>query len=338
MTLPSKKVMFIVAGAVGVCLLGGVGFKLYSGISKFDDAEKTLSDSMRSLKRSYAAKPFPSVSNVTKEKQNVESLETWFGELMTALRKGQVHPDKEKRPSKFMRLLEDKRKNLDTMGAEKDPNPMIEGAMLGFAKYLEEDSELPAPDDVPRLTQQLLIIENVCSLMIDANVASIDEISRDVFEERAVKDRRKKKGVVNVSKAGLIEGDALSATFHFVITFTALEDAFWKVLNDLSAHDMFVVVTDLNLAKDPDDVVLPESKTDAKSDKKKGGKKDKKKPATASPLAALAAANVPKEDQTTQQKLAMARRRRVVSGAKVELPMKVTLGFDVYWFRPEEGK
>jgi hypothetical protein len=329
MILPNKKMIFIAAGFVGVLILGGVGFKLYSGISKFDGAEKTLTDSMRSLKRSYASKPFPSSQNVAREKKNVQVLEKWFVTLMTNLREGQVHPDKEKRPSKFMRLLEDKRKKLNALGLKKKPNPLSEDFMFGFSKYLAEGSELPAPDDVPRLTQQLVIVEKLCSLLIDAGVASIDEISRDLFEERVATGRRGQKKA-DLSKAGLIEGSALSAKFHFEFEITALEDSFWTVINNMASHDMFVVVTDLTITKDPDDIVLPTAKIeDGKDSPKK--RRDKK------PEAEVEVEDAPKLT-TLQQKLAMARRRRVVSGEKFEIPMAVTLGIDVYWFRPEEGK
>jgi len=70
-----------------VLLVGLSGYLLYRGIGDLDEAEVKLKDSEATLKKLHGSDPFPTIENVKKEKQNVQSLEDGLGKLMENLEK-----------------------------------------------------------------------------------------------------------------------------------------------------------------------------------------------------------------------------------------------------------
>jgi len=320
---PTKNMLVIAVGVFLCILMGVAAFLLCKGISQFSATGNQFKGMVVSLRRYYNMDPFPSAENISKEQENVEELERWFDELMRLLRKGQVGPG-EKSASKFMSLLSDTKNNLVALGKLRG-TALPEDFAFGFDRY-SASGVLPAPPDVPRLTQQLIIIEKLCRVFFDEKATEITAIKRDQFDDamapgslgteergagrRPVRYRRRPQEVrtAAIKKAGLIGKGDLFGKLHFAFEFTGKEYSILNVLNRLAAHEMFVVVTSLAFEKRVPDVVTDDVGDD--------------KGRTHSEKADIA-----------EQQNGSSRRERMMCGRELEEPMNVKLELDVYRFK-----
>lgn len=350
--MSKKKIILIAGGVITLAALIFAAYKLYDGINSFSAAEQKLDVSMRALKRYYAMNPFPSDQNIKIESDNITTLNDWFVTLVSNLKKGEILPEKEKSPSRFMKLLDLKKRGVEKLAGE-NRTKLAEGNAfaMGFESYFKEGSELPTPDDVPRLTQQLIIIEKVCNILLEEGASEIGKIVRENFSgtggeesgdlssSQNVGRRRVGAGrnrATNVAGAGSDSGvflynkDAglmgpadLYAKLHFVVAFKMGEKAFLGLLNRLAQDPMFIVVTSVTIEKQGDDIRMPSSE-EKKNVLADGKDKDSEK-------SKESVVQQPKEKEP-----ALSRQQKQVSGLEFEKPLSVVLEFDVCRFRGDE--
>ncbi len=318
-----KKKSVVVIALVSVLALVFLvsGFLLFMGISQFSKEEKTLSRSVNTLRNYYARNPFPSAENVTREEANGKELLGWMEDLSAALREGQIDPI-QKTPAQFLRLFSQTRDDLEGVAA-RTKTSLEEDFQIGFERY--SAGTLPAPADVPRLAQQLVIADQICRIIFESGATSLSTLRREEFEDSAMHpsdapeagrvSRRRRGGPVASASpagerawevsadAGLLNGKDLYARMRFGVSFEARQDALLRIMNALAAHEMFAVVALLDIEKTRDDVNPPA----------KGGEKAK----------GLAATDVSAYPPRSQ---------RLMSGDMLEDPMRVTMEIDVYRF------
>lgn len=362
-----KKAVMMGLGVIFLALLAFVGLKLYQGVSLFSKAEADLDSALKEVSRYYARDPFPSMDNINVEAANVTTLEDWYATLTEELQKGEVGPAKGMSPSKFKEHLGEKRELLARLAEE---NRVIlaekEEFSVGFEKYFAKGSEMPLPSNVPRLTQQLTILEKLCTTLIEERVSEISKIQREVFEispaaagassvtastidsgagsgsrirRRSTDSTMSDTSEMLNAKTGLIEEGMLFASMRFRLSFKAPETVLVNVLNRLAKDTMFAVVSSITIKKDGEDVFLPKSHEEEEEDKKRQGQTSV---ATGSPRR-LKSTDVTedgpdkqKEDEAPKDKISekkFSRKLQLVSGPKFEKPMNVILEVDVYRFK-----
>lgn len=365
------KIIVIGASVLVVSLLIFAGYKLYVGVTAFSEAEKTLQTSITRLNRYYAAKPFPSKDNIDKEAANLKTLNDWFYTLVEGIRKGQIQDNQEKRPSKFIDMLSEKQNEIKMLANNARPTvALLDDFALGFERYSAGD--LPDPQYVPRLTQQLIIMDTLCRILIDSGVQEIIKVQRETIElsetgvsakyARTDKQSGKKttkssladefKGnSVNIA-AGTIQPGELFTKFSFRYLIKIDETSLVTLLNRIAASPLFAVTTGILIQKDENDVVLPEGKSDAEDTihgkKAKGAVSSGKTAAdilaglSSEPSAVDVASNPePSEtkvaDETLEQPVKrLSRKQRMVSGGPFEKPIDVLIDIDVYRFAEVE--
>jgi hypothetical protein len=318
-----KNIVLLAAVGVGVVLLGVATWLLLKGIREFRAAEADLDRAEVALNRYYAHDPFPSRENVARERANLQTLQAWFERLRDALRVGQIE-EVQKSPSNFMTILSEK-KNALVRKARAMRTELPNDFAFGFARYATQ-GVLPAPGDVARLTQQLVIVERLTGILIEERVRAIDDVAREVFEESAVaaraeaapargRSRREPRSARTESEPAVqteSAPDALYGKQRFVLKFKSGETALRNILNRLAGDAMFAVVTSLKVEKEADDVAPP-SLT-------RGGEPGRAAEA---------------EDGADVRAEAPSRRDRVVSGPERAVPLVVHLELDVYRFKGE---
>ncbi len=320
--MKKKSVVVIVLVAVLVVVFLVSSFLLFRGISQFSKEERTLKRSVNTLKNYYARKPFPSPDNVEREEKNGKELLRWMEDLSGALREGQIEPI-QKTPAQFLRMFSQTRDQLKAV-AGKTKTALADDFQIGFERY--SAGTLPAPPDVPRLAQQLVIADQVCRIIFESGATGLSKLRREEFETAGpaavaagpsggrVSRRRRGGSMPTVAvggdrgwkvspRAGLLGDDDLHARMRFGVSFEARQDALLMIMNALASHDMFAVVTMLNIEKAGDDVTPP-----SKAEEQQGGA-----------LVADRPAHPP-------------RSQRLMSGDMLEKPMKVTMEIDVYRF------
>jgi hypothetical protein len=186
------------------------------------------------------------------------------------------------------------------------------------------EGRLPLPQDVPRLTQQVRIVETLCDVLFEARITELNGLGREEFEGEdsasgpaqpqptAGRSRRGSKPVAVTASlnsvnrnAGIIPPEASYGAWHFVLKFTAKERALLDVLNRFAQSAVFVVVTDMSMSSpELGSGRSPERIAEAQPPRRGGGEE---------------AASVPSATPGA-----------IVSGH--DLPLTVTMEVDVYQF------
>ncbi len=307
--MKKKKLLLVVAGVVVAALVLLAAFLLFRGIAKLKSTQDHLERAELDLRRYYAKEPFPSTQNVERVKANVETLDAWQEKLMQKLGAGQVMPDTTRSPSAFISLLEQTRRELLELGGE----TVEETFAFGFERYFAEGSVRPVPPHVPRLTQQLLIISEVCKVLFDSDIVALTGIDREQFEGGT--------RVATDPDVGVLKEDALFAQLHFRFVFTAREAALLNVLNGLTRHTMFISISQMKIDRTEPDVVIP-------AEEEEEGFEDEDEEV------------LPDEDEAEEAKpVVLSLEERTVSGPRMQKPVTVTLELDVYRFlQAEQGQ
>jgi hypothetical protein len=321
MKLP-RNIALTIGSIVLLVLIAASGFLLFRGVSSLNAIAAALAKSRDKLNGIYELTPFPSRGNVAKVRENVAKLEVLFRELIEVVSQNQVEPSGTS-PSTFMSDLANRRNQLQAQAALAGTT-LPKDLGFGFETYFAAGSLLPAADDVPRLAQQLIIVEKLVAVLFEEKVGELASVEREEFEVRAgaagpspgrSRSRRLPTGASPAASkqsqpAGLMETNSLYAKLHFTIEFKAREKTLTAVLNRLAKHEMFIVVTGVEVTKSAPDV---------------------------KEVAVEAAAEDAAEPAATETKIAkpaklLKRQERIVAGLPVEALSKVVLDLDVYRF------
>ena len=356
MKLDKKNIAISLTVLIVVLLLVVAACLLVRGIMQFNESEARLVVAKQRLQELYDKKPFSSQSNVNKEKENVAILNEWFLKLTAVLRKGQIEPA-QKSPSTFMSLLQGKKPELIRQ-ANEFSKVVSDDFGFGFERYLDTSSALPEPNDVPRLTQQLTIIEKLCGVLFSEKIEQLSVLQREVFEAGpdavAVSPggsygSKAKTGVAPklVNKgAGLLGDEDLYAKLHFIVEFKAREAVVLNVLNKLASHEMFVVVSSFDIKKEGsglDEIkariaasASPATQTHIAAPSSSSNEVD---PFDEKPVVVDKAMGVSPAKGEQSVKPAPAEKRdresRIVCGPELEKAMNIKIELDVYRFRGE---
>jgi hypothetical protein len=304
--IAKKNIIMISTVVVGVLLVGFSGYLLYRGIDDLDRTEVKLKEAEEKLKVLHKSDPFPTIENVAKEKQNAQSLEDGLGKLMENLKAGQVQPKANITPSTFMTLFFAKRTELVNKALAHGIRVPPDFA-FGFERYCVNSSPLPAPADLPLLSQQLAIIENLSNIIIDEKATNLTKIVR---EETGSGADTNTNSVPPTAKSKQVA--KLYSKLRFTIEFRVKEAGLLSILNRIASDKLFMAVSSLKVEKEgPDvlDVDLPRARADDD---------DVVKPAAGTN--ALATASDEPE---------------LMCGLKLEKPMRVKMTVDVYKFAEE---
>jgi hypothetical protein len=361
------KLLLMAIVVVLLVVIGLSGFLLFKGIRQFASAEVKLKRSVSMLRNYYVRNPFPSTANVDKEVENVRVVEEWYGKLLGALKGGEIAPQ-QKTPSTFMTLLSNTKNALVAQARPNQPSgtALPKDFAFGFDRYMAIGS-LPAPADVPRLTQQLMITEQICRILFEERARGLLAIRRDEFEDVAappqegaapsarpltrlpVTPEAAGEGVGQpkpdeVKQAGILKEGALYARMHFSVSFKATEKELLGILNRLSRHDMFAVVSSLRMDKAENDVAAVKSApagpaADVESPRatspsaEKTSARARRSPgrAAAAPAPEVASGSEPAPAEE-KAKATGTRLERLVCGPAMEKPMTVKMELDVYRF------
>lgn len=237
-----KRPVFALCLGVTVLLLIGAGTGLFLSERLYARQALALDAVTARLQQLYRRDPFPAAPNVHKEAENLKDVIDQYNELNEFLRTGQVNLQPME-AADFMQFLEKSlRKLRDRLQNARIKFP--EKYAFGFDKY--DAGQLPASGDIPRLVQQLKIIEALCDILQEADIAELVAIERDHFEQaaRGADASGGRRGAPSPEAAASSPGgDKLVSSQHFKISVKARENTVIEMLNLLASRPMFMVVT-----------------------------------------------------------------------------------------------
>ncbi len=345
-----KKKQLITYSAIGVgviLLLAATGMLLRS-IMQYREQEQAFSRLRSQLSQLYRAEVFPSEDNVALERENREQLDVWFENLLEHLGEGNIIRD-DRSPSQFRGLLEQTHNTLRERAARarvRLPDRESDFA-FGFERYAGTGL-LPSPEDVPRLTEQLIITTSLSRMMYESEISALRSIRRDVFEAETAQEPRDtapaRRGATPARRGsdrreaqvaprgdpGIIEEGDMFATYRFVIEFEAREEALARFLNALASNPLYTVVRTIRMRKDvPSMIAIHTEGAAAEASSRESPESD---------VSFLFGTQ--DDDADSAESSPDAERRgpvlgdsQPVSGIQMETPMQVRLVVDVYKFR-----
>ncbi len=245
-----KNKWLMAVAAVLLLLLGAAVWRLAVSVGEFNAAKRNLQSASARLAQLKNRDPFPSEDNVALAKENYHELLDAYNELNDRLREGQVLP----RPmgdSDFIPLLENTLRRLRA-GFAASRVALPQDFTFGFAKYA--GGQMPASPDIPRLVQQLQIMETLCEAVMQSRITELLDLSREEFEDAGAaannaagrRGRSAPAGAPEDDAAGEDDG-ALFKSQHFTVTLRGSEPAVMLFLNKVAALPMFTVVTSVEL-------------------------------------------------------------------------------------------
>lgn len=346
--MKKKQIITISSCAVGGILFLGAGFMLYRSLVRYQEQDEKLTQLQRQLDQIYAADVFPSDENIEQIRQNTEQVDRWFNLLAETMAEGNINHD-ERSPSRFVGLLDRVRGRLSEQATEKNIELALTetGAFaFGFERYTNT-GRLPTPDDVPRLVDQLMIVNRLGRIVFGSNIDRLLLIEREVFEDAAQQvapvqpeptRRGNRRRPSNREKArpepaqrvpGVMSEGDWYATYRFSLEFEARESSLKAILNQFAVSKMYIVINSMELEKDiPDLLPAPRQAEQA--------------PAAAAPVAndfaslfggGDAAPNPLDSPATVTTNVEPSGPSAPVSGEDMELPMQVKMTLTVYKFR-----
>lgn len=357
MAMKKKQIITLALLGVGALVLIGVAIGLGRSVIKYRESDRAYRRYRSKLSALYKSDVFPSKDNMAIERENREQLEGWFESLITQLAKDNVSRD-DRSPSQFRGRLERAIRALRQQAERvrvRLPESVADFA-FGFELYAGT-GRLPNPDDVPRLTEQLIIITRLNKLLFESEVSAIRSMQRDVFEASAdlgteedaapIRGRGRptpRRSDKNAEKSmrknpGVIEAGDMYSTYRFVLNFDAREEAFAQLLNKLAADPMFTLVRSVKVHKDvPEMVVVPTAVEPGSSDSPSSAARGTRTSGQNTDVsflfggsaggAATSSEAVP--SGTPQKELGPS---HPVSGIEMEIPLQVRMEIDVYKFR-----
>lgn len=334
---PRRHILAMVVGGLLLLLFLGVGYLLFLKIKDYRAADSQLQGTLNQQQELYNRSPFPSPDNIAREQANQAVYKEEFAKLLKLLSEAQMEPVEQKPAAfndQFWKILKELKAEAKSKNVE-----LPEEFAFGFQRHMA--GNLPPHPDVPRLTQQLLIMQSLCHLLFESKITELKSVIREEFEGGATESlaassttasRRGRSGSAStavsenpfVKDTGIIQENALYGKMHFGFSFSARESVVRDLLNQIAKHPMVIVVTHLEITASD----VPALKTPQGSSASAGSVPEK--PETT---------GVADESQGKSKEAAAAgtpdRDQRILCGR--ENAISVILELDVYRFRKSEG-
>jgi hypothetical protein len=321
------------AGVVlGVACLG-ISVLFFNALSTSREAEEQRDVAYGQLKSLYQSKVFPKSENIKRIQDDQKELEAWEANVSNFLAKASVKVD-DLTPVRFKQALQKTVRELASKKTEALKPFVAENFKFGFDRYLGDSDSLPPTADVPKLAQQLHLIQAVTRELYEANITKLTLVEREAFEADATERTGRQIGPARPTRpvapayrqgqtastgSATVNSDGLNPVLSALLTrqrltfgFQAKPSALMAVMNRLAAMEAFAVISSVEFTKSGDSVMVAEERKKAAA--KASGATKSARPATATTVA----------DVT---------RDRWVTDPEREPPMDVIVSVDVYLFK-----
>lgn len=249
MMLPRNKRFMLACGVCAALLLGEM-VALALGAVRLSKANRALQQEQQRLMRLQQRVPYPSAANVRILENNLDELEYRVGELAAELNRDPF-PQDSVEAAEFSARAQDAIERFRSRAARAGIQ-LPESLEVGFAQYASGGA-VPAAAHVPRLSRQLYAVERVADVLVQSGVITVDAMSRELFEivDEAEVTRRRPLRSLPTAKgrkppsptASAVGPGGIYTTEQVAVSFTASEEAVWRVLDLFAVAPHFMVVS-----------------------------------------------------------------------------------------------
>ncbi len=327
------KIALMVVLSVEVVVLALIGILLLRERAKLGSSSSGLNLAWSALESIYHRNPFPEQANVDAILQNRDDYQKEMKSLLDSMRKMQVQEPKEGgSPLQWLASLNKMQSDLRT---EASGSKIVLPERFAFSFQSYDDGRPPSRNAVPRLTKQLRMVEQLCSLLYKAGIKELVAIKREEFESTSrPRGRTEATAVAEGAESEVDIFESIYARERFIFEFGTKEAALVESLNAIARDPMFIVVANMEITASSDVVQETEAKVDPRARwarRARGGDADNL-------FTDVDKLSEDAEDAEMQDDKRY-RDQRVVSGRAKEANATVTITIDVYTFlKPSESQ
>ncbi len=241
LALLKKYLVLEICAVVVLAALAVIGLKLFTAMHRYNVEKHELQAIMERKDLLDRRSPYPSLENVKLETENYKDLLDNYNELNEKMRAQQIEPQA-MQAVEFMALLE---KSLRQIGRQLAVAHVLYPRNFKFSFERYAGGKPPASEDVPRLVQQLKIVESLCHALAEARIDELVSIHREEFEGTPATRGRARAALLPNENAG---DNALYTTQHFSLVVKTYEPAMMELLDLMARYPIFTVVTSLKIA------------------------------------------------------------------------------------------
>lgn len=250
-----KRNMGLIVGlAVLGLALAGTAVWLFLLVQQYQKVQDEVSTLQQQHSALVARSVFPSEKNMKVLKANLKLAEQTLAQLQESLGRTQVTPVKME-AADFSRYLSGWVKTLRAKARQARWKLDAKYA-FGFERYYA--GQIPAENDIPRLTIQMQQIAALCEILADCKVTELVRIERVVFEKSGGETYTRRGVVVAATPSAAAadgggvalepdEAQGLYTRERYQLELVATEAAMWQLLNRLAASPTFSVVKKIEL-------------------------------------------------------------------------------------------
>ena len=313
-----------------IVLLAAGGYFLARSAAAAREAREQRDAAFSRLAALFQANPFPDAANAARMNNHVQLLGQMRAAMTNALSRRDV-PLSDLSPSRFIQELQTALR--DRLQAKA---PIVEGGRVisdgfafGFDRYVAANAPMPAEADVPRLAQQLVMVEHLVGEVYASQVSALRSIGREEFE-LAEGAAAPEAGSARPRSHARSNASGLYRSQRFKLVVEGRQSTIGDLINRLAAMQLFVVVQDVEMRKQGEDLRPPQVAAPAAPapGSPSASLFGSPAPAAAAPAAAAAAnAEKPVSDLPPSQ--------RLVSGREIDPLIEARIELDVYNFMKE---
>jgi hypothetical protein len=311
-------------------LLAAGGYALVRRTAAAREARGQRDAAFTRLVAIFQANPFPDAANADRMNSQVQRLGQMRAAMTNTLAQRDV-PLPELSPSRFIQDLQTAlRDRLQARAPIVEGSRVIpEGFAFGFDRYLGANAPMPAEADVPRLAQQLVMVENLVNEVYASQVSALRGIEREVFEAAAATAPEPEAARPrNRARAG---ASAFYRSQRFRMVVEGRQSTIGDLLNRFAAMPMFVVVQDVEMRKQGEDLRPPQAAAPGAPVPGAPGASVFGSPEAARSTDSAGEAAAPAEAPVSD----LPPSRRLVSGREIDPLIEARIELDVFNFKKE---
>ena len=311
-------------------LLAAGGYALVRRTAAAREARGQRDAAFTRLVAIFQANPFPDAANADRMNSQVQRLGQMRAAMTNTLAQRDV-PLPELSPSRFIQDLQTAlRDRLQARAPIVEGSRVIpEGFAFGFDRYLGANAPMPAEADVPRLAQQLVMVENLVNEVYASQVSALRGIEREVFEAAAATAPEPEAARPrNRARAG---ASAFYRSQRFRMVVEGRQSTIGDLLNRFAAMPMFVVVQDVEMRKQGEDLRPPQAAAPGAPVPGAPGASVFGSPEAARSTDSAGEAAAPAEAPVSD----LPPSRRLVSGREIDPLIEALIELDVFNFKKE---
>ncbi len=230
-----KNLMLVLGGLVGLVLLFGSGFILFSEADRDTQVTTQLEEKRAEWDRLNNLNPFPDEKNIRALKEETTRVRKVTDDLRGSIKPVDVPPVND---TFALRLLIERTISDLTKEAEEAGVDLPDKYAFTFQKLRDIGGQFDS-NGIPRLAEQVEQIRTLCGVLFRAKVHSLDTLRRPAIlkEEGAGSDYLTKKSVTN----------NWVVRTPYDLTFKAFSSELASVIRGFAALDQLVVIKTINI-------------------------------------------------------------------------------------------